>query len=95
MIFYGYFGIAFSQEASVDDPVFDQPITEEVQEKVQDSGQKVLIDSDSKPKKEPQKKSQVKPQKKPLPSKKKSPKEVFKPTEEISEDRPAPFPVDI
>ena len=57
MIFYGYFGIAFSQEASVDDPVFDQPITEEVQEKVQDSGQQVLIDSDSNSQKEPPEKT--------------------------------------
>jgi hypothetical protein len=95
LIICGHFGVAHSQEEVLDGSVLDQPSAEETQEKAQDSQQTALPGRDSQSQKEPQKESQKEPQKEQEVSKTKPPKEVFKPTEEISEDLPVPFPVDI
>jgi hypothetical protein len=91
LIICGHFGVAHSQEEVLDGSVLDQPSAEETQEKAQGSEQTALPGRDS----QSQKESQKEPQKEQEVSKTKPPKEVFKPTEEISEDLPVPFPVDI
>ena len=70
------------QELSEADP---KSLDEEQQKKIQQQAQE--LKKEALEKAEAQNKEQV--------SKTKPPKEVFKPTEEISEDSPVPFPVDI
>lgn len=84
-------GFSYAQEVPTDASTQQKPLTDEEQ-KAQVLEQKAL--EQEKLEKEAQKKAEQAKLKE-VASKAKPPKEVFKPTEEISEDSPVPFPVDI
>ena len=78
--------VSHAQEASTDDSTVSQTTDENDAEPLTEEAQKKAQELKQKAEKK-RKEEQV--------SKAKPPKEVFKPTEEISEDSPVPFPVDI
>lgn len=89
-------GFSYAQEVPTDASTQQKPLTDEEQ-KAQVLEQKALEQEkleQEKLEKEAQKKAEQAKLKE-VASKAKPPKEVFKPTEEISEDSPVPFPVDI
>lgn len=102
LIFCCCLSVAHGQDVETDDSPSDQASAEQSQKEAQGSAQAVDQDGDAKTpsaqqkKREEEKQSEPKQQEtKPVATKKKPPKDVFKPSEEISEDLPVPFPVDI
>jgi len=76
---------AYAQQSPAPDPANEKELSEEERKKVEEK--------EALEKNKPQPNSQT--AKNEDASKTKPPKKVFKPTEEISEDSPVPFPVDI
>jgi hypothetical protein len=87
LVCYGYLSVADSQDDAIDNATAEQQDSQKVEDRALDSDQKEPQDDGSDKSEEQQKTKEV--------VKKKPPKQVFKPTEEISEDKPVPFPVDI
>jgi hypothetical protein len=102
LIFCCSLSVAHSQDAATDNSRVGQS-GEQSQQETQDSVKTVNADGDAKQLSEQKKQleqqkkleEQEQQKKKAAANKSKPPKAVFKPTEEISEDSPVPFPVDI
>jgi len=97
LIFFCCLSVAQSQDVATDDSSGDKTSGEQSQQETQASDQAVDEDDDAEnPAQKQQQSEEEKPQKKkPEVVKPKPPKDVFRPSEEISEDLPVPFPVDI
>ena len=88
--------LSYAQQESTSTPVDPTELADEESKQESDSGAEGVDDTlAQEPEVKPQE-PEVKPQvPEEAPGNAKAPRKVFKPTEEISEDSPVPFPVDI